>query len=386
MAKEEQLRLQIAELQQQGIGPSEIAKSLGRSRQWVYKWLSRLEAGEENWNKDLPRAPHTVTSRTPKYLEELVVSVRKELVDNPHMEIGAYPIFHALKRRGVEPPSIPTINRILKNNGLVKSKGTYQKHGIDFPETPLNTHIMDLIGPRYLNGGIRFYLLNTISNDTRTAGVYPMLDKSAESITTNVVDFWKEYSLPDFLQMDNELSFKGSNRHPRGLGLLVRTALELGVTPRFIPTKEPWRNGVIERFNQKVENTLLLQEHESFDALKEHASAFMATHNKCHHYSTKGHKNPSQLQEELGVPNNPLPSDYEVRERPCIDCWNKNEIHFIRLVRSDCLISILNTQVEVPSSLMYSYVEAKLLINDHILLITLDGKTVHACEFAMPVV
>lgn len=243
---------------------------------------------------------------------------------------------------------------------------------------------MDLIGPRYIRGGQRYFLLTIISNDTRHAGVYPILSKSGTDITKSVVAFWKSYTVPDFLQMDNELSFKGSNRHPRGLGMLLRTILSLNVTPIFIPVCEPWRNGVIERFSQKVERTLLTQEHKSFEDLQRHAMEFINTHNQLHHYSTIGHKTPLQLDLELEVPIVPLDDDYQVDERPELDCFNLNEIHFMRLVRSDLSISILNTDIAVIPELMHTYVEAVLLINEHSLLIKQDGTTKQCIEFVMP--
>jgi hypothetical protein len=67
-----------------------------------------------------------------------------------------------------------------------------------------------------------------------------------------VIDFWRNYQIPDFLQMDNELSFRGSNRHLRGLGLLMGVALSEGVSPIFIPPAEPWQNGIIEKYNDNV--------------------------------------------------------------------------------------------------------------------------------------
>ncbi len=68
--------------------------------------------------------------------------------------------------------------------------------------------------------------------------------------------FPKNFQLPDFLQMDNELSFRGSNKYPGSLGLLLKVALSCGVTPVFIPAAEPWRNGVIEKFNHNANHRL----------------------------------------------------------------------------------------------------------------------------------
>lgn len=384
MANEEALRIQAIAMHSQGMKVAEIARELGRSRQWVHKWINRHCEGSDDWQRSLSTAPSCRAGKTSVDIEELVILTRQQLSSNPHMESGAFAIWHAIQAGGNEPPSVATINRILSRNGLTNRKVRYQKSGIDYPAAPIHMQIMDLIGPCYLRGGKRFYLLTIISNDTRHAGVYPILSKSATDITNSVVEFWKSYAIPDFLQMDNELSFKGSNRHPRGLGLLLRTALSQNVTPIFIPVGEPWRNGVIERFNQKVEKTLLTQEHKDFEDLRHHAAEFMNTHNSLHHYSTKEHKIPLQLDEELDVPIIRLDPDYQVKGHPELDCLNLNEIHFIRLVRSDRIISVLNTDIEVPQELTYTYVEAVLLVNEHQLIIRQDGQTKQWEEFIMP--
>lgn len=382
---EEELRKQAVELIRQGLSVTEVSRRLGRSRQWVYKWIDRSSTGNIEWSRSMPKTPRIITNKLDVAIENAVVETRRMLQQHPYKESGAYPILHELSRQGIQTPSVATVNRILKKHGLTQHKPRYAKSGIDYPEEPLNMQIMDLIGPRYLRGARRFYLLNIISNDTRHAGVYPILTKNAEDITRSVTSFWKSYTVPDYLQMDNELSFKGSNRHPRGLGLLLRTALGLGVTPIFIPVGEPWRNGVIERFNQKVEKTLLLQEHRDFEDLLRHSAEFVAIHNSEHHYSTMSHKTPLELDLETGLPQSPLRQDFSVGERPVIDPWNLNEIRFIRLVRSDCIINVLNTDIRVSDSMMHTYVDAVLSINSHCLMIYQDGIKRQSIEFAMPV-
>lgn len=384
MAKEEALRKQAIALYKQGKKVVTIACEIGRTRQWVHKWIKRYETQSEDWASSRSHAPHDSSTKISSSTKELVIATRKQLEMSPYLESGAYAIWHSMRRQGLETPSVSTINRILSKSGLTKKKVRYQKSGIDYPPTLENTQIMDLIGPRYLRGGQRYYLLTIISNDTRHAGVYPILSKSGNDITQSVISFWKSYSQPSYLQMDNELSFKGSNRHPRGLGVLLRTALELNVIPVFIPVSEPWRDGVVERFNQHVERTLLLQPHKDFGELVIHSREFMDQHNNCHPYSTLGHKTPAELDKELEFPLIPLRGDYLFNERPKLDSLNVNEIHFIRLVRSDLRISVLNTEIDVVPELMYTYVVAILLINDHILQIRQDNKIIQTVEFAMP--
>lgn len=145
-----------------------------------------------------------------------------------------------------------TINRILKRYGLAGQR-PYQRRGTLYPalaaQRPNQVHQLDLVGPRYLRGGERFYggqLMDAYSNAVALAA---MPSKQAVDVVEAVVAGWQKLGLPRFLQMDNELSFRGSNRHPRSFGLLIRLCLYLGVEVVFIPEGERWRNGIVERFN-----------------------------------------------------------------------------------------------------------------------------------------
>lgn len=73
----------------------------------------------------------------------------------------------------------------------------------EYPTGFVNAQQMDLIGPRYLKGGFKFYFFSIMDVDTHYAHVYPVKNKSAKCIVQCPVDFWSDYQLPDFLQMDN---------------------------------------------------------------------------------------------------------------------------------------------------------------------------------------
>lgn len=49
----------------------------------------------------------------------------------------------------------------------------------------------------------------------------------------------------------------GSPTHPRGMLPLIRLCLHNGVEPWFIPMADPWRNGVVEKFNEHYEQKFL---------------------------------------------------------------------------------------------------------------------------------
>lgn len=187
--------------------------------------------------------------------------------------------------------------------------------------------------------------------------------------------------MPDYLQMDNELSFRGSNRYPRSFGPLIRLALSENITPIFIPPAEPWRNGVIEKFNDTVQKYFLnTQTFSNFEQIKERAVEFMAFHNQNHRYSTLGGNTPNQMVKDSKCFKLKAKPDF-AQKIPMED----GEILFIRFIRSDCKIRILDAQLEIKKELMYSYVIARIIVARHILLIERDHNIYHVFPFLMPV-
>ena len=195
-----------------------------------------------------------------------------------------------------------------------------------------------------------------------------------------MVHFWTSYGIPDYLQMDNELVFRGSNRYPRSLGIVLRLALSQGVTPIFIPPAEPWRNGIIEKFNSNLYKYFFsVQKFTSFEDVEEKAPEFSNFHNQNHRYSTQGGKYPNQIksisqEHKLGSINlkGPIP-------------LVEGSVIFIRFIRSDRRLTILRTGFTVKKELVYTYVIAEIIVDQHVLLIKQDGIIHHVFPFAMPV-
>lgn len=250
----------------------------------------------------------------------------------------------------------------------------------EYPVHYYDVQQMDLIGPRYLKGGFKYYIYTIIDKNNHMAGVYPIQDKSAKSIVPCTVDFWSTYQMPDYLQMDNELSFRGSNRHPRGLGLLMRIAISNRVTPMFIPVAEPWRNGVIEKFNNTVQSKFLDQPFTSLDELQLKAKDFTIFHNDNHRYSAQNNKTPNEIVEKIEYLSR-LEKIIDLAERPYVD---EGCLIFIRFIRSDFKLNIFNSTFQVQEKLIYSYVEAIIQIEKHLLIVKHMGVVYHCFEFAMP--
>lgn len=349
--------------------------------QWVHKWINRYRSvGGNDWHLSISTAPKRPRQRTPRKEEDLVSNVRKALAGRRYSQTGALSIMYEIKRMGFHSPSIATINRILKRNDLITSSSVKQKKGIEYPNYFTLVQQMDLVGPRYLTGGSRFYFQNIIDVENHHVGVYPIRDKSSQTLAKHLAHFWTVYGMPDYLQMDNELSFRGSNRYPRSFGIVVRLALSQGVTPIFIPPSEPWRNGVIEKFNYNLAKYFFsAQMFSSYEDLEEKTPVFYDFHNQNHRYSTQGGKTPNQIrslcqEHKLGPINM---KDYI----PLIE----GSVIFIRFIRSDKSLTILRTKFTVKKELIYTYVVAEIIVDKHVLLVKQDGIIHHVFPFVMPV-
>ena len=94
----------------------DIYKAMGCSKSWLYKWRKRYQADNPNWVKERPRRPKTKPTKTPKSIEQAVVSLRHALYQNGQ-GCGAAAIKQGLEQQGLEPvPSRRTIYRILQRH------------------------------------------------------------------------------------------------------------------------------------------------------------------------------------------------------------------------------------------------------------------------------
>ena len=382
MDNEEILRQEAVRLFTKGISAQKISEQLSRTRQWVYKWVDKFQKSQDKeWSKTCSNAPRTILNKTSISLENTVIEIRKRLSKNPYAQKGAISILYEFERLGITPPSLSTINRILKRQHLIDESYVKQIKETEYPDYFFGVQQMDLIGPKYLKGGFKFYFYCIIDTESHYAWIYPITNKSAESITPCLIDFWTSYRLPDFLQMDNELSFRGSNRHPRGLGLILRIAISNRVAPIFIPPAEPWRNGIVEKFNGNVLKYFYnTQTFNTFEDLKEKSKQFCVFHNENHRYSSQSNRTPNQMV-KLSLNDIKLEKDIDLSSKFIIE---EGKLIFIRFVRSDQKLSVLNTTFILKKELIYSYVVAQIIIEKHLLIVMQNNTVHHIYPFIMP--
>jgi transposase len=123
MKDEEILRQQAIELHLKGMEIMDISDKLGKSRQWVHKWLNRYKSGDDRWYLSLSNAPKRPVKAVSESIEYTVISIRKKLNNQKYAQKGALNILYEFERLNIKPPSLSTINRIIHRNGLI-DRGT----------------------------------------------------------------------------------------------------------------------------------------------------------------------------------------------------------------------------------------------------------------------
>ena len=205
--------------------------------------------------------------------------------------------------------------------------------------------------------------------------------KADQQVTASLLRCWKVIGLPDFLQLDNELSFRGSNRHPRSPGLVIRLCLSFGVQPVFIPIGEPWRNGAIEKFNDTYNKKFFRRQwFTSYAMLKRQSKNFQRFHNKHHRYSCLKGKTPLEEIQKDGFKPIKIGGNTKL---PDLDTVPDGNIILIRFIRSNRLLDIFGEKFKVSKSLVYSYVKAVIVTKIGSLQIYLGDELVDKFDYQL---
>jgi len=244
----------------EGRSVAELARAHGVHRSWIYKLLARYREGGYEALEPRSRAPRSSPDRTPEELVRAIVSLREQLLSQGH-DCGAETIAYHLARQGIDGvPSVSTIWRILRREGLVAPQPQKRPRSslIRFEaELPNEMWQADIIHWR-LAGGQDVEVLSMIDDHSRlfvASRAFPTA-KAAD-----VVDvFCSATSLhgaPASLLCDNGAVFTAT---PRGGKVLLQLEMErLGVIAKNSRPYHPQTCGKVERLHQTLKRYLARQ-------------------------------------------------------------------------------------------------------------------------------
>ncbi|NTV34210.1 MAG: DDE-type integrase/transposase/recombinase [Deltaproteobacteria bacterium] len=370
-----------------GESPQSICASLGKTKPWLYKWVSRHTPNDPAWSEEQSRRPIASPNRTPAEIEKIVELVRLNLY-NKGLFCGNQAIQWEMSDMEVQPiPSLTTIGRILRRRELTHRRiGRYTPKGKKYPELPAllpnQTHQVDMVGPCYLTGPVKFYSLHAVDTAINRCGIEPMHSRAAQSVLDAVYAIWLRMGIPENLQVDNEMAFFGSPIHPRGMGPLIRLCLHYGIKLWFIPPSEPWWNGVVEKFNDHYQQKFLGRvTMSSMPQLRQESLAFEHRHNSTYRYSKIKGKTPlkalAAMEKKLIFPSKSNAPRHPL-DKPEEGCY-----HLVRFIRSDCRLNIFGEMFSAPPETQYEYVVATVDVKEQTLKLFLDTTQVEEYQYQL---
>ncbi len=387
---EEDLRKEAVRRRRGGEGAEEIAQALGRTTRWVRKWVVRAEEGvgenEKGWAKGRSRAPHRSPTRTPEELRRLIVDARMRLEANPRAQYGPLAVAWELRRVGVDPiPNRWTIEREIARAGLAKPRrraSGYVPTGVPYPSPPPpepgELHQVDVVGPRHLQGGVQLHALNLLDVGSHEAASEILQAPRPNVLADGLMGMWSRVGIPLTAQFDNHSNFRGAIPPASAtFGPVVAACLDLGVVPRFIPLREPWRNGVIERFNDVWDKSFFRTERfTDLDHLRRENGAFVAFHNVQHRYAAHGGKSPAEIWH--GRARDLLDPGYRAPTRLPAKGW----IEAVRYVRSSGLVELWGRRVTLAETHRHAYVTAVIRVRaKQVTIVTANGEVAYEGPF-----
>lgn len=205
--------------------------------------------------------------------------------------------------------------------------------------------------------------------------------KEDRQVASSLLRCWKAIGPPDFLLLDNELSFRGSNKYPRSPGLVIRLCLYFDIQPVFVPIREPWRIGVIEKFNDTYNKKFFRRQwFNSYFHLKRQSKNFQRFHNKHHRYSCLKGKTPLEVIRNSNFKPITIGANTKL---PQLDEVPDGDIILIRFIRSNRLLDIFGEKFKVSKKLVYSYVKAVIVTQIGLLQIYLGDELVETFEYQL---
>jgi transposase InsO family protein len=244
---------------------------------------------------------------------------------------------------------------------------------------PNVVHQMDLVGPRYLKSKERFYGVHVIDAFSNAVALAAALSKRDTDIVEALVAGWQRLGIPDLLQVDNELSFRGSNRYPRSFGLLIRLCLYLGVEIVFIPPGQPWRNGIVEKFNDVYDKLFFRrQQFKNLARLQSELRQFESFHNRSHRYSKLRQRTPWHVHTTKS--RRLLPKSFVLHKRIP---WRDGKISFVRLTDQTGAVQFFTEQFTVAPGLVHEYVKGTILTKPGLLKFYHQGRVVRIYRYGV---
>ncbi|MGW2971520.1 IS481 family transposase [Streptomyces mirabilis] len=245
-----------------GATVTEVAASLGVSRQTVSGWKSRYAASGLAGLADRSRRPASCPHQASAEVEAAVCELRRK-----HPRWGPRRIAHVLERSGVVSPvpSRMTVYRMLVRHGLVEP-GVRRRKRSDYKrwqrDAPMQLWQMDIVGGVMLVDPVTGELseakvVTGVDDHSRYCVIASVVERATgRAVCSAFAGALQAFGVPEEVLTDNGKQF--TDRFGQGGEVLFdRICRENGIAHRLTQPASPTTTGKVERFHQTLRRELL---------------------------------------------------------------------------------------------------------------------------------
>ncbi len=286
------VRRLIVEVDLDGLNVTKFCREHGISTWLFYQLRKRYAAEGAAGLEARSRAPKNVANRTPEWIEQEIVDLRKEL-DNDGLDAGAATILFHLQDRlgpGVTTPSEATIWRILTRRGFITPEpDKAPKHAYRTFAAERANECWQLDDITWeLSDASEVKIITLIDDCTRLcpglSATETVNGDSAFTAFTAAADRW---GWPERFLSDNAKAYKHT---------LAAAVGALGVDHRHGRSRHPQTQGKVERFHQTLQKWLRAQPPAAtLEELQTQLDAFCDIYNNQRPHRAIGRRTPAAV-------------------------------------------------------------------------------------------
>ena len=283
----------------EGRSVGELAAAHGVHRSWIYKLLARYREGGADALEPRSRRPRSCKHETPHEVVRAIVALRQELEAAGH-DAGAETIAYHLAKTRKDIPSLSTIWRILRREGLVRPQRQKRPRCslIRFEAEYPNEYWQADVTAWALASGEVVEILDLIDDHSRLhlgCDAYPRV--KAADVVESFHKACELHGLPESLLSDNGAVFVGGYR--KGKVLLEYELERLGVKFKNSRPYHPQTLGKVERLHQTLKRYLAKQPAAgTLSELQEQLDAFVRYYNHIRPHRALHRRTPLQAYSE----------------------------------------------------------------------------------------
>jgi len=287
----------------QGRSVRETAARYGLSKSWVHELVQRYRAGGEAALVAQSKRPRSNPRSVPLELEDLIVAMRKELLDLG-ADAGAHTIHHHLLARGLTPPSVSTIYRLLRRRGFVapnprkRPRSSYLRFEAGLPNECWQSDMTHW----QLRGGQGVEIVTFIDDYSRLiVACEAVRVAKAADVRRLFLTAIAHYGTPASVLTDNGAIYNA--RYRGGRTGFESDLLERGVLYKHSSPYHPQTCGKVERWHRTLKGFLAKREVETLEELNAALNEITSYYNDVRPHRARERQTPRaayEAREKLG--------------------------------------------------------------------------------------